>query len=211
MESSKFSGVVLLVLEGPAPESIAEALRAAGWEVQSCRPEELTDRLEQDAVRGVAIRVGPDAEIACLQTLRMAQAEAPRPALLLTEAEPMRLAIALAQTGWLTAAAPDQAEAVQNWAQRLAASGTTPAAERLRQLRRELSRLNHDLKNPLAIISGNAQFLHELIRLRGGDAELEGPVADIEEACRQIHALLQRLVALRDTLPEDQTGLSSMR
>ncbi|WP_397547291.1 histidine kinase dimerization/phospho-acceptor domain-containing protein [Rhodothermus marinus] len=201
MESSKSPGMVLLVVEGPAPESIAEALMAAGWEVRTCRPEELAGCLEQEAVRGVVVQVGAEAERGCLQTLRMVQAEAPRPVLLLTEAEPMRLAVALAQTGWLTAAAPDQRETVQRWAQQLAASAATPAAERLRQVRQELSRLNHDLKNPLAIISGNAQFLHELIRMRGGDAELEGPVADIEEACRQIHALLQRLVALRDTLP----------
>ena len=201
MESSKSFGVVLLVVEGPAPESIAEALMAAGWEVQACRPEKLADCLEQDAVRGVVIRVGPDAETACLQTLRMAQAEIPRPVLLLSVAESVRLAAVLAQTGWLTAAAPDQTEVVQDWARRLTGSGPPPATERLRQVRQELSRLNHDLKNPLAIISGNAQFLHELIRLRGGDAGLEGPVADIEEACRQLHALLQRLVALRDTLP----------
>ncbi|AEN73661.1 histidine kinase A domain protein [Rhodothermus marinus SG0.5JP17-172] len=201
METEKSSGVILLVVEEPAPESIVEALAAAGWEVRTCRPEELAGCLEQEAVHGVVVRVGAEAEPACLQTLRMVQAEAPRPVLLLTEAEPMRLAVALAQTGWLTAAAPDQPEAVQRWAQRLVASTVTPAAERLRQARRELSRLNHDLKNPLAIISGNAQFLHELIRLRGGDAELEGPVADIEEACRQLHVLLQRLIALRDTLP----------
>ncbi len=201
MASSKSSGVILLVVEGPAPETIVAALMAAGWEVRACRLEKLADCLEQDAVRGVVIQVGPEAELACLQTLRQAQAETPRPVLLLSTAEPVRLAAALAQTGWLTAAAPEQTEAVQNWARRLASSGTTPAAERLRQVRQELSRLNHDLKNPLAIISGNAQFLHELIRLRGGDAELEGPVADIEEACRQIHALLQRLVTLRDTLP----------
>ncbi|ACY48675.1 histidine kinase dimerization/phospho-acceptor domain-containing protein [Rhodothermus marinus] len=201
METEKSSGVILLVVEGPAPESIVEALAAAGWEVRSCSPGELADSLEQEAVRGVVVRVGPEAEGGCLQTLWKAHAAVALPVLLLTEAEPVRLAAALAHTGWLTAAAPDQRETVQRWAQQLAASAATPAAERLRQVRQELSRLNHDLKNPLAIISGNAQFLHELIRLRGGDAELEGPVADIEEACRQLHALLQRLVALRDTLP----------
>ncbi len=201
MGTEKSPSVILLVVGGSAPESIAEALAVAGWEVRSCNPEELAESLAQEEVRGVVVRVSTEAEQVCLQTLQMVQAASHRPVLLLTETETMRLAVALAQTGWLTAAAPDQTEAVRRWAQQVAASTLMPATERLHQVRHELSRLNHDLKNPLAIISGNAQFLHELLRMRGGDTELEGPVADIEEACRQLHALLQRMVALRDTLP----------
>ncbi|SHK96550.1 histidine kinase dimerization/phospho-acceptor domain-containing protein [Rhodothermus profundi] len=202
MASSRASGVVLLVAQPSASASVAKVLADAGWDVLRCTPEELPQHIAQEQVRGVIVQVGPEAEADCLQVLLTAQSAAARPVLLLTESSVLRMVAAMAQAGWLAAAAPDQTEELQAWVQRLAAAGGASASVPLRHVRRELSRLNHDLKNPLAIISGNAQFLHELIRMRGGDTELEGPVRDIEEACQQIQGLLQRLVALRDTLPD---------
>lgn len=193
--------MILLVAEASASVSIAEALSEAGWEVLLCSPEKLAQHLRQEQVQGVVIRTDPDAEVFCLHALQAAQPEVGRPVLLLTEDESVRLAVALAQPGGLTAAAPDQIGQVQAWARWLNTSGRASVSEQLRHVRRELSRLNHDLKNPLAIISGNAQFLRELIRMQGDDDDLERSLADIEEACRQIHALLQRLVVLRDALP----------
>lgn len=201
MESSRTFGVVLLVTQTPASASVARVLTDAGWEVLRCTPEELPRHVAHDQVQGVIVQVSPEAEAACLQVLSASQPAA-WPVLLLTESPAVRMAVAIAQAGRLAAAAPDQTEELQAWIQRLAAAGGASASTPLRHVRRELSRLNHDLKNPLAIISGNAQFLHELIRMRGGDTELEGPVRDIEEACQQIQGLLQRLVALRDTLPD---------
>ncbi|MDQ7040690.1 MAG: histidine kinase dimerization/phospho-acceptor domain-containing protein [Rhodothermus sp.] len=198
MCAAEASDTILLVTDTTAPSSIVHLLTKAGWKVQTCLPEEMARQLAHEHVRGVIVRVHPDREAACLQTLGAAPA---RPVLLLTESEGGRQAVAAAQAGWLTAAAPDQIAQVEAWVQRLTAAGATSTAAQLRHLRQALSRLNHDLKNPLAIISGNAQFLQELLRMRGGDPELEGPVADIEEACRQIYTLLQRLVALRDSLP----------
>ncbi len=198
MQAAEASETILLVTETTVPSSITRLLASAGWRIQRCLPEEMARQLAHAHVCGVIVRVHPDREATCLQTLGAAPA---RPVLLLTEAAAVRQAVRLAQAGWLTAAAPDQTEQVQAWVQRLTEAGATSTAAQLRHVRQALSRLNHDLKNPLAIISGNAQFLQELIRMRGGDPELEGPVTDIEEACRQIYTLLQRLVALRDSLP----------
>ncbi len=198
MQAADASETILLVTETTVPSSITRLLASAGWRMQRCLPEEMARQLAHAHVRGVIVRVHPDREAACLQMLGAAPA---RPVLLLTETAAVRQAVQLAQAGWLTAAAPDQTEQVQAWAQRLTEAGAASTAAQLRHVRQALSRLNHDLKNPLAIISGNAQFLQELLRMRGGDPELEGPVTDIEEACRQIYTLLQRLVALRDSLP----------
>lgn len=80
----------------------------------------------------------------------------------------------------------------------------------LQQVRRTLSRVNHDLNNPLSIISGNAQLLIELARALDLDNDLVQPLKDIEEASGRVSTILRRLVDLRDRLPADQTLMSDV-
>jgi len=55
--------------------------------------------------------------------------------------------------------------------------------------------LKHAINNPLAIISGNAQLLQDIIRKKECRSELAKPLQDIEEACQRIAALLEGLDA----------------
>lgn len=69
-----------------------------------------------------------------------------------------------------------------------------------------LSAVTHDINNPLAIISGNAQLLLELSRLLDLDPDVAKPIQDIEEASRRLAAMVGRLSALREALPNDSAG-----
>jgi len=71
-------------------------------------------------------------------------------------------------------------------------------AELLQQVRVALARVVHDVNNPLAVISGNAQLLLELVRMLELDAELAKPIADIEEASRELAERLAQLSRLRE-------------
>jgi signal transduction histidine kinase len=67
----------------------------------------------------------------------------------------------------------------------------------LEELARDVSRLGHDLNNPLSVISGNAQLLAELARMVDVDPMLARPIQDIEEASRQLAALVGRLAEIK--------------
>lgn len=71
-------------------------------------------------------------------------------------------------------------------------------ADLLNQVRVALSRVVHDVNNPLAVISGNAQLLLELARIMELDAELAKPISDIEEASRELAERLAQLSRLRE-------------
>ncbi len=60
-------------------------------------------------------------------------------------------------------------------------------------LLREIARIYHDIKNPVAIISGNAQLLNEIARGLDLPADLKEPIADIEEASEELTARVERL------------------
>ena len=63
-----------------------------------------------------------------------------------------------------------------------------------------VSRLRHEISNPLAIISGNAQLLLELARLGGLTDDIRQPLEDVEEASRRITELLGSLPNLKETV-----------
>jgi signal transduction histidine kinase len=72
---------------------------------------------------------------------------------------------------------------------------TDPLPEEAREA---LSKVYHDLNNPLSIISGNAQFLLEI----GRDADLDdaflSSVEDIREAADRMAAALRHLTELKE-------------
>ena len=68
----------------------------------------------------------------------------------------------------------------------------------MRAMSEEIVRLHHEVNNPLAIISGNAQLLVELARAMDVDEDLLGPIRDIEEASRRLTDSLRGLARLRD-------------
>ena len=73
-------------------------------------------------------------------------------------------------------------------------------------LKRALSEVAHDLNNPLAIISGNAQLLLELARMLDLDPDVAKPIQDIEEASQRLAATVSRLNELKETLRDDPSA-----
>jgi signal transduction histidine kinase len=88
-----------------------------------------------------------------------------------------------------------------------ARAGAIVAAERRRQAevdhraQRLASRVVHDFNNPLAIISGNAQYLAEIIKATELTGEVADVVGDIIEAADRLAGQLAELKKL-DRLPE---------
>ena len=68
----------------------------------------------------------------------------------------------------------------------------------LAEVREMLSRVYHDVNNPLAIISGNAQFLLELSRVMDLDDDLLQPIQDIDEASNRVAVSLRELATLKE-------------
>ncbi|HMB92209.1 MAG TPA: response regulator [Rhodothermales bacterium] len=70
-------------------------------------------------------------------------------------------------------------------------------------LRATVSKVTHDINNPLAIISGNAQLLIELGRYMDLDDEIIKPIKDIEEASSRIAASLHKLADLKEMVKQE--------
>ncbi len=77
---------------------------------------------------------------------------------------------------------------------------STDPEDVIRMLQEVLSSIYHDTNNPLAIVSGNAQYLLELSKVMDLDDDVVQPVRDIEEASERVAEGLRRLTALRDEI-----------
>ena len=70
-------------------------------------------------------------------------------------------------------------------------------------LRTTVANVKHEINNPLAIISGNAQLLLELSRIMELDEDLVKPIRDIEEASLRITASLDKLNSIKELVARD--------
>lgn len=82
------------------------------------------------------------------------------------------------------------------------ASQTEPQVD----LKVALNRVTHDINNPLAIISGNAQLLLELARALELDPDVAKPIQDIEEASQRLASMVERLNALNEATRQNFIG-----
>ena len=67
-------------------------------------------------------------------------------------------------------------------------------------LRTTVANVKHEINNPLAIISGNAQLLLELARMMDLDEDLVKPIRDIEEASLRITKSLDKLNSIKELI-----------
>ena len=74
------------------------------------------------------------------------------------------------------------------------------AEEFLREVQKQLSVITHDLNNPVAIISGNAQLLLELSSMMELDEEFAQSLKDIEEASLRIAQYLRPTGMLKNRI-----------
>ena len=71
-------------------------------------------------------------------------------------------------------------------------------------LRTTMANVKHEINNPLAIISGNAQLLLELTKMMELDDDLVKPIRDIEEASLRISDSLDKLNSIKELIARDQ-------
>lgn len=66
------------------------------------------------------------------------------------------------------------------------------------EVQETLSKIYHDLNNPLSIISGNAQFLLEISRDEDVSEQFVSSVQDIKEAAERMSEALRELTELKE-------------
>jgi two-component sensor histidine kinase len=72
----------------------------------------------------------------------------------------------------------------------------------LQTIRKHLSRIHHDLNNPLSIVSGNLQLIQELSAALDVEEHFEGPVKDIAAALEQLSDSTEQLIVVRNILQQ---------
>ena len=72
----------------------------------------------------------------------------------------------------------------------------------LERIRAELSRVHHDLNNPLSVIAGNAELLDVLTEGGGADPGVREAIKDLLLAVEQLTGHTDRLLAVRGLLNE---------
>lgn len=70
------------------------------------------------------------------------------------------------------------------------------------ELRAELSRIHHNINNPLSVISGNVELLQELASAMSLNEELGEPLNDILEAVLQLSESSDQLMVTRRLLSQ---------
>lgn len=72
----------------------------------------------------------------------------------------------------------------------------------LHDIRKRLSRIHHDMNNPLSIVSGNIQLLQELSQALTVNDDFSGPLHDIEQSVDQLAASIDELMVIRNLLAQ---------
>lgn len=72
----------------------------------------------------------------------------------------------------------------------------------LARARALLTRIHHDVNNPLSVLSGNAQLLQELARALQVESEFTDPLTDMEQAVDGLSESIDRLMVVRKLLSE---------
>jgi len=70
------------------------------------------------------------------------------------------------------------------------------------EVRGLLSRIHHDVNNPLSVLSGNIELLQELVTALGMEDELSEPLTDMLEAVNGLGDSIDRLLVVRGLLSE---------
>ena len=70
----------------------------------------------------------------------------------------------------------------------------------LEQLKSYISRIQHDLNNPLSVVSGNVALLKELAIALNVYADVEDPLEDMGAALDKLTEQVDRLMVIRSML-----------
>ena len=72
----------------------------------------------------------------------------------------------------------------------------------IQTIRTHLSRIHHDMNNPLSIISGNVQLLQELATALQVQEDFDAPLKDVATAIEQLAETTEELLVLRTLLAQ---------
>ncbi len=81
--------------------------------------------------------------------------------------------------------------------------------ELLAAIRTNISKVHHELNNPLSIICGNAELLITLAQLMELGDDIIQPLKDIELAGQQMADSMHKLIVLREMISRRQKGEKS--
>ena len=74
--------------------------------------------------------------------------------------------------------------------------------ETLDTLRAHLSKIHHDVNNPMTVLSGNTELMRELAKAMGVVDDFEGPLADMESALDVLSERIDALMVVRKILTD---------
>ena len=69
-------------------------------------------------------------------------------------------------------------------------------------VRKHVSRIHHDMNNPMSVISGNVQLLQELARALHVQDDFEEPLKDVAAALEQLTTTTDELLVVRNLLAQ---------
>ncbi|MDA1027585.1 MAG: hypothetical protein O3B41_00815 [Bacteroidetes bacterium] len=69
--------------------------------------------------------------------------------------------------------------------------------EALGQLKAQLSKIHHDVNNPVTVVSGNIELIRELAKALGVESEFDGPLNDMQVALDDLTERIDKLMIVR--------------
>ena len=70
----------------------------------------------------------------------------------------------------------------------------------LEDIRTHIGKIQHDLNNPLSVVSGNTELLLELSKALGVSDDFQPPLKDMEKALEKLTEQVDRLMVIRTLL-----------
>lgn len=81
-------------------------------------------------------------------------------------------------------------------------SSTQAISAQLDRIRAELSRIHHDINNPMSVIAGNADLISALLEATAPDTGVEDALDDLHKAVELLGDHADRLLAVRGLLSQ---------
>lgn len=81
-------------------------------------------------------------------------------------------------------------------------SSTQAISAQLDRIRAELSRIHHDINNPMSVIAGNADLISALLEATAPDTGVEDALDDLRKAVELLGDHTDRLLAVRGLLSQ---------
>lgn len=81
-------------------------------------------------------------------------------------------------------------------------TSTQAISAQLDRIRAELSRIHHDINNPMSVIAGNADLISALLEATAPDTGVEDALDDLRKAVELLGDHTDRLLAVRGLLSQ---------